>query len=98
MTYLRTEPDIADATHDLVAEIHDVENARFMHATIMHRFRAQPEAMAQMVMCLAFWVGAAPMAVLDDTTGMLAVERCREMLKAGKLSESEYMRVARTAS
>lgn len=98
MTYLGTGRDIADATLDLVDEIHDVENGRFMHATIMHRFQTRPEAMAQMLMTMAFWVGAASIAVLDDTTGMIAVERCRKQLEAGKLNESEFMRVARGES
>lgn len=94
MSYLQTEPDIANAALDLVDEIHDVEEAQLMHRMIMYRFQTQPEAMAQIIMCLAFWVGGASSAVLDDTTSTLAIERCRQLLVAGKLSESEYMRVA----
>lgn len=94
MTYLQTEPDIANAALDLVDEVHDVEDARMMHQLLMHRFSTQPEAMAQVVMCMAFWVGGASTAVLDDTTSSLAIERCRQLLIAGKLSESEYMQRA----
>lgn len=80
MTYLRTERDIADAALDLIDEIRDVVDPVVMHQMVMHRFRAQPESMAQILMCLAVWASEVDVAKLDEISMRRAIERVRDRL------------------
>lgn len=80
MTYLRTERDIADAALDLIDEIRDVVAPVVMHQMVMHRFRAQPESMAQIMMCLAVWASEVDVAKLDEISSRRAIERVRARL------------------
>lgn len=80
MTYLRTERDIADAALDLIDEIRDVLDPQYMHTTIMHRFHAQPEAMAQVLMCLAVWSSEVDVSQVDEIVSRRAIERVRDRL------------------
>lgn len=80
MTYYRTETDIANAALDLIDEIIDVVDAGQMHRVVMHRFRAQPEAMAQITMCLAIWASEVNRGDLDVISSRRALERLRDRL------------------
>lgn len=80
MTYYRTEADIANAALDLIDEIIDVVDPEQMHRIVMHRFRAQPEAMAQVTMCLAIWASEVNRGDLDEISSRRALERLRDRL------------------
>lgn len=90
MTFLSTETEIADATLEFIDEVLDVEDARFMHTTIVHRFTTQPEKMAQIMMCLTFWASMVEPEQRVSATGRLAVERVRKLLEDGKLGDSDF--------
>lgn len=90
--YLSTELQIADAALDLIDEVHDVTDPRVMHAQIVKRFATQPDRMAQILMCLAFWAASVPINKLDDHTGSLAVERLGILLTSGDVDRiAEYL-------
>ena len=80
MTYLQTPEDIANASLDLIDEVRDVLDQHYMHAMVMHRFRAQPEAMAQILMCLAVWASEVDVHQLGEIAHRRAVDRARDRM------------------
>lgn len=88
--YSDTE-QVVDAAIDLIDEVFDVESPDFMLTQLVHRFGTQPERMAQIVMCLAFWASAVPRSGLYEVTNDVAIERARNRLKAGIDGMDSYM-------
>ncbi|MDL9938714.1 hypothetical protein QSJ18_18360 [Gordonia sp. ABSL1-1] len=83
MTYYSSDQAIADATLDLIDEVHYVEDPAFMHAAIMHRFKTQPEAMAQVLMCLTFWAETG-WRNSGPAVELLAIARVKAVLESGQ--------------
>ena len=87
---------IADAAMDLIAEILEVEEPELMHTHLVRRCQAQPERMAQLLMCLAIWSSAATTGAMRDATQQVLIQRARARLMSVG-DEAEYMRLVQDA-
>lgn len=87
-----SEEAITDAALDLIAEVIEVEEPHLMHAHLARRCAAQPERMAQLVMCLAIWSSASTTQALTAAADQIGIQRARARLVANVGDEREYIR------